>query len=362
MMGQWLRLWSSLFLFLLVFGMSATVDLESLKSQCHNRKAVSLALGMQFIGLPAIGFAMVRLFRLDSSDGLILLVVVTSPGGSYSNWMCSMFNADLALSVFLTAVSTVLSCVLLPLNLLLYAGLAYGFEYREQPQIDWSVLIPSVLIVILGVTGGVLTTYFYPHHTAWRLAANRLGNSAGAVLMIVSAVLSNSNANARLWDREYTFYIWAALPSTMALVVSHVLATHCWHLPKPEVVTVAVESCYQNVGIALSMALSSSNGDGGRTEMARAMVVPFYYGIWQAVLSTVYCTIMWKTGSTKAPVHVSCWNMLTTSYEVHPTTASQPPVIPEPNEDPAKDGYVFVDDPNNGERQHKTTATTTMAR
>ena len=47
----------------------------------------------------------------------MLQVVVSYPGGAYSNWWCSLFNADLMLSVASTALSTLLSAALLPLNL-----------------------------------------------------------------------------------------------------------------------------------------------------------------------------------------------------------------------------------------------------
>eukprot|EP00957_Ditylum_brightwellii_P066894 5076933-Ditylum_brightwellii.AAC.1 len=60
--------------------------------------------------------------------GVTLLIVTASPGGSYSNWWCSLFNADLALSVAMTALSTLLSAIFLPANLLLYAYFAYGKE------------------------------------------------------------------------------------------------------------------------------------------------------------------------------------------------------------------------------------------
>ena len=46
-------------------------------------------------------------------------------GGSYSNLWCSLFNADLALSVAMTTVSTIMSLVMLPLNLLIYINLTY---------------------------------------------------------------------------------------------------------------------------------------------------------------------------------------------------------------------------------------------
>ena len=73
-------------LFALVFGMSATVDTECMKQQVKNKKAILLGIFCQFILLPFIGFATVNILKLDASIGITLLVVTSSPGGSYSNW------------------------------------------------------------------------------------------------------------------------------------------------------------------------------------------------------------------------------------------------------------------------------------
>jgi predicted Na+-dependent transporter len=83
---DFIRILSSLLLFVLVFGMSATVDVESLTSQIKNGRAIGTGLALQFILLPAIGFSTVKLFQLEHATGIILLVITSSPGGSYSNW------------------------------------------------------------------------------------------------------------------------------------------------------------------------------------------------------------------------------------------------------------------------------------
>ena len=93
-----LEVLSGVLLFLLVFCMSATCDIDCLKAQLQNAKAIGLGLFLQFIVMPFCGYAVVRTLYLDHATGLILLVVTSSPGGSYSNWYCSLFNGDLALS------------------------------------------------------------------------------------------------------------------------------------------------------------------------------------------------------------------------------------------------------------------------
>mmetsp|Transcript_14873 Transcript_14873/g.28092 ORF Transcript_14873/g.28092 Transcript_14873/m.28092 type:complete len:97 (+) Transcript_14873:204-494(+) len=80
-------------LFLLVFGMSATVDIGCLLKQLRNRKAIISGLILQFVVLPFLGFLTVTILQMDNVTGITLLVITSSPGGSYSNWWCSVFNA-----------------------------------------------------------------------------------------------------------------------------------------------------------------------------------------------------------------------------------------------------------------------------
>lgn len=73
-------------LFFLVFGMTATVDMGCLLKQLHNKRAILTGLALQFGLLPFLGFMTVKMLDMDNITGLMLLVVTSSPGGSYSNW------------------------------------------------------------------------------------------------------------------------------------------------------------------------------------------------------------------------------------------------------------------------------------
>ena len=76
-----------LLLFFLVFGMSASLDLNAMVHQLKNTKAITLGLCGQFVLLPFLGFVAAKAFQLDNAMGMSLLVVTSSPGGSYSNWV-----------------------------------------------------------------------------------------------------------------------------------------------------------------------------------------------------------------------------------------------------------------------------------
>lgn len=76
--------------------------------------------------------------------------------------------------------------------------------------------------------------------------------------------------------------------------------------------TVAVECCYQNVGIATSLALTMFQGN----DRSNAMGIPFFYGVCEAVLVGFYCVGCWKAGWSKAPSDAPFWKVLFRTYEV----------------------------------------------
>ena len=299
-------------LFLLVFGMSGTVEIKSLQKQVRNARAICIGLGMQFLISPAIGFLVVKIFNLPQETGIMILVITTSPGGSYSNWWCSLFNAELALSVTMTTLSTLLSVILLPTNLVLYTRWTYSPAVVKS--LDWGDLIVSLVVVISGISGGLLASYMTRRRgrtAIFRTRANRIGNVAGVLLIALSFTISSTDQDTTLWDRDPRFYIGCALPAVLGLAMANYLAIRA-QLEPPERVAVAVEACYQNTGIATSVALTLYRG----SRRAEAIGVPLYYGMVEAVMLAIYCLVCWKKGWTKAPPSDNICRVLYHSYEV----------------------------------------------
>jgi len=321
---------SNLFLFLLVFGMSATVEVQHLRQQVHNKFAILTGLATQFIIMPLLGYLSVLLLMGDGGFtepmAISLLIVTASPGGSYSNWWCSMFNADLALSITMTAIGTLVSSIMLPANLILYVNAAFGFGSRKAEDdseggdagnvmgnIDWVSLFISLAIVIGAIATGLFASFKFSSHRFNRFA-NKLGSISGVMLVVVSALLSSlsDDKNAQIYGQPWSFYVGVAMPCIVGLFLSTVFSVIS-KLRRPEVVTVGVECCYQNVGIATSAVVSMFSDPVKR---GQALCVPLFYGLVEAVVLGLYCIIAWKLGWTKAPRDDNFCTMIMATYEV----------------------------------------------
>jgi len=332
-MSQATKIGAHVLLFFLVFGMSATVDIGQMRKQLRNRTAILIGIILQFVILPFVGFGVVKLLNMDAAIGVTLLVVTSSPGGSYSNWWCSIFNAELALSVTMTGISTLLSVVMLPLNLVIYTTGSYSNEVVNA--LDWFALFLSLVVVIGGIAAGVLSSAWC-NSTRFNLLANKLGNFAGIALVVFSFVVSSTGQNSSLWNQNATFYVGCAFPALVGITIATYMATK-FGLAKPERVSVAVEGCYQNTGIATSVAASMFTGD----QLATAIGVPLYYGIVEMVILAFYCIVCWKVGWTKAPSDEKFCRMILTSYEVEQARLESPNAIEVVhNNNPSDDGGI----------------------
>lgn len=311
-------------LFLLIFGMAGTVDIRNLRRQLRNRYAILTGIAMQFIIMPFLGYIAVLTLKnqgLNSAMGITLLIVTSSPGGSYSNWWCSLFNADLALSVAMTALSTILSIVLLPANLMLYAYAVYGSDSETNgsdsetnvlKSVDFVALFISLAIVIGAILAGLYASYKMHSHR-FQKVSNAIGSLSGVALIAVSAIFSTTGGDTvKPWEQNWSFYVGVAMPCVTGLLVANIVAKFAG-LEKPEIVTLSVECCYQNVGIAASAVLAMFDDP---EKVASAMAVPLLYGLMEAVVLGGYCLVAWKLGWTKAPSDEKICIVLAKTYEV----------------------------------------------
>ena len=273
---------------------------------------------LQFIMLPFIGFCVVRIFDLDTTYGIMLQVMTACPGGAYSNWWCSVLNADLLLSVTSTAVATVLSAGMLPLNLLIYLSAVYDLDALGNLRFD-KLLLTICLVITAVLSGYLASSYLFPHIPTLARHPQRVrdrcghfGNLCGLCLILFSFVFSS--VKEPIWDRSSRFYGAVATPPICALVLALALSSlPPLNLPKPARCAVTVECCFQNIGIGLAAALALFDGD----EAATAAGVPLFYGLVQSLSVPLFLLSAWQLGWTYAPAHHSLWSVVVKNYQPH---------------------------------------------
>ena len=143
--------WVNTLLGIVMFGMGLTLKPEDFKVVFSRPKDVIIGCIAQFTLMPFLAWALTQVFHLPTELAIGVILVGTCPGGTSSNVMTYLSKGDVALSVGMTAVSTVLAPFLTPLLTLLYAG-----QRVEVNPVNMFLSIVKVVLPLISTTAIVL--------------------------------------------------------------------------------------------------------------------------------------------------------------------------------------------------------------
>lgn len=139
---------------LIMLGMGLTLKREDFQRVLTQPAKVFLGVGLQFTVMPALGFSIGYLFALPPEYLAGLILVASCPGGTASNVIAFIAKADVALSVSMTALSTLLAVFLTPILTTLLVG--------SQVEVSAIGLFKSAIqVVLLPVVSGVIMREYF---------------------------------------------------------------------------------------------------------------------------------------------------------------------------------------------------------
>lgn len=139
---------------LIMFSMGLTLSFSNFKSVLQQPLKIILGTSLQFILMPLAAFLISHLFALERELMIGMVLVGCCPGGTASNVICYLANGELALSISLTMVSTLMSVIATPLLTLLYLGQAIEVPIAGMISSIFQMVIVPVFV------GLILNTYF----------------------------------------------------------------------------------------------------------------------------------------------------------------------------------------------------------
>jgi BASS family bile acid:Na+ symporter len=131
-----------------MFGMGMTLEVEDFLRVARRPGVVAPGVALQYLVMPLAAFAVALALGLPPQLAAGMVLVGASPGGTASNVVCYLARGDVALSITLTAVSTVLAIVATPFLTWLYAG-------QSVPVPAGSMLVTIANVVLFPVALGV---------------------------------------------------------------------------------------------------------------------------------------------------------------------------------------------------------------
>ena len=259
-------------LFAVLFGMGLSLVPADFLRVVRRPKAKIVGLTCQLLLLPTVAFLLALLFRLPGELAVGLMVLAACPGGATSNVITHLSKGDTALSVSLTAVSSMVCVFTIPwiirwsMDWFLGAGADVALPF-------WKTLGQLALVTILPIICGMTVRHLRP---AW---ADRLERPAN-IFSLVFLALIIAAAVAREKDLAHQFVVAGPAAITLNIVMMLLGFAAGWlsGLPRNQRVTLAIETGIQNGTLALGITL-------GLLDSARI-----------AMPSVVYCLFMFLSG------------------------------------------------------------------
>jgi len=227
----------------IMFGMGLTLRPDDFRVVFSRPRDVVVGCVAQFTVMPLLAWLLSRAFGLDEALTVGVVLVGCCPGGTASNVITYLARGDLALSVGMTGVSTLLAPVVTPLLVWLLAG--------KTVDVNVGAMFLSILwVVILPIVVGLLVKHFWPRQTeqatAYLPALSSL--AIAAIVMIVIAASAH-----KLLTGGLLIVVVVILHNLCGLAIGNVIG-RLLGLSSAKRKAISIEVGMQNSGLASSLA------------------------------------------------------------------------------------------------------------
>lgn len=265
---------------IIMFGMGTTMGLSDFGNVIKMPKAVLVGLICQFTIMPLIGYCLGIIFQFPPEITAGVILIGSCPGGLASNVMAYLAKANVALSITLTTVSTLIAPFVTPILMKLYAGELIPIN---QLEMMFSIFKMVILPVVLGV---VLNHFIKEKARGIFLILPKV--SMAAILLIIMII--TANGHAFLLTIGISLFFAAVLHNGVGYLMGY-WGTRLMGMPEKECRTIAFEVGMQNGGLASGIAVEL----GRVSTLGLAASI---FGPWMNVSGSILA-MWWKGRSPK---------------------------------------------------------------
>lgn len=228
---------------IIMFGMGTSMSLHDFAGIVKMPKGVLIGVSSHFVIMPLIGFAIAKVSGFPPEIAAGIVLIGCSPNGVASNVMSYLAKANLALSVTITAVSTLLAPLMTPLLMKLFAG--------AMIQIDVLAMMWDIIkMVIIPIAAGLLFNKFLAGKAKWLDDAMPVVSMAGIAIII--SIITAAGRNALLTIGP--LLIGLELVHNLCGYLLGYFSGKLFKMSERDCRTVAIEVGMQNAGMASALA------------------------------------------------------------------------------------------------------------
>lgn len=273
----------NLVLAIIMFGVALDLKVDDFRRVLHAPKAPLMGLIAQFLLFPALTFLLTLALRPAPSIALGMILIAACPGGNMSNFVTHMARGNTALSVSMTAISSIVAIVMTPVNLTLWGSLnpatAVLLHRIRLNPVD--VLITVLFILGLPLVAGVTVARQFPR---WAEILHRpFKYLSVAFLLGIIAVAFAGNYGVFLSNAGVV--LAAVVPHNAVALLCGFVMGRAMRLPNRDVRALTVEVGIQNSALGLTLIFAFFPHLGGMALVAGG------WGIWHIAAGLTLATV-----------------------------------------------------------------------
>lgn len=178
---------------IIMLGMGMSLVLDDFKRVLIYPKAVAIGLVNQLVLLPIIAFLLIKLFGLQTELAVGLMILAACPGGATSNLISHLAKGDTALSITLTAISSIFTVFTIPY--IVNWALVHFMPNGQELQLNvMHTFLQVVGVILIPVTIGMIIRNYFPQF-AFRMEKTVKIISAAFLVIIISAAIIKEREN-----------------------------------------------------------------------------------------------------------------------------------------------------------------------
>jgi BASS family bile acid:Na+ symporter len=233
---------------IIMLGMGLSLVPEDFQRVTKYPKAVAIGLTSQLIFLPIIGFIIAKVVPMQPTIAMGLMIVALCPGGVSSNIITFLAKGDVALSVTLTAFSSLITVLTIPI----FGNLAYQHFLGETATIALPIL-PTILqifiMTIVPICLGMIVRKLFPKFAiSLEKVTNRLAGGLLALIILLLVI--------REWEKLPGFLVQVGVGVVLLNTISMFLGFYLsklLNLNPAQQICIAIEVGLQNGTLAIAI-------------------------------------------------------------------------------------------------------------
>ena len=271
----------------IMFGVALGIKTKNFQELLKNPKAVITGVISQFLLLPALTFLLVWLFKPIQGLALGMILVAACPGGNLSNFFSSMSKGNVALSITLTAIASVLAAIMTPLNFAFWSNLYLGDNLLINVEIDTFKMMKLVFgLLVIPLILGLGFAAKFPGITIKISKPIKIVSFLLLIAIIVIAFLNNLDK----FLEYYHYIIVLVFVHNLVALGSGYGLSKLFGNKEQDNRTISIETGIQNSALGLVIIFTLFDGNGGMA------LITAWWGIWH-IISGIILSLIYSRGA-----------------------------------------------------------------